>query len=292
MPKRTNAFQQLVARVYTQLAPEGARVTESALVKERDSEAVREVDILIEHEIIGHRVRMAIECRDRKDKDDIEWIDGLIGKYRDLAVDKVIAVSGAGFTKLAASKALANHIETLTLKEAGNVSWPDEFTRLVLFQIQRVDHLDKVDAIFDPPIALSLSPDTALYSDDGTELGGIKAFLQSYFETAIPPLITDHLNHNWREYFKSDLDFQQGFYCCVGTEFNKPCRLFVGDVAYQLVKATFWVRSEFAMEEKPTRHFLYNEMMVTTGTLKFGDAESVLQVVQAPAVRSNQPQAG
>ncbi len=64
MPKRSNEFQQLIHHIYTQLASEDAEVTEPAFVKERDSEAEREVDILIEDEVAGVKVRIAIECRD------------------------------------------------------------------------------------------------------------------------------------------------------------------------------------------------------------------------------------
>ena len=78
--------------IYSQMVPEGATVTESVLLKERNSESEREVDILIEDEIAGTRLRMAVECRDRSRKDSIEWIDYLIGKYRDLD-DHIVADS-------------------------------------------------------------------------------------------------------------------------------------------------------------------------------------------------------
>jgi hypothetical protein len=57
-----------------------AKVTESALLKERDSDAKREVDILIEDEVAGVKVRIAVETRDRSRPDTLEWIDGLVGK--------------------------------------------------------------------------------------------------------------------------------------------------------------------------------------------------------------------
>lgn len=69
MPERTNEFQQLMHYIYSQMVPEGATVTESALLKERNSNSEREVDILIEHEIAGTKLRMAVECRDRSRRD-------------------------------------------------------------------------------------------------------------------------------------------------------------------------------------------------------------------------------
>ena len=52
----------------------------------------REIDVLIEKEINGKTAKIAVECRDRACKDDIEWVDSLVGKYMHLDVHKVIAV--------------------------------------------------------------------------------------------------------------------------------------------------------------------------------------------------------
>src|SRR5574337_1919054 len=82
MPARTNEFQQLVRRIYEQLVPAGATVTESAFLTERDSSSSREVDILVEFRLADTVIRLAVERRDRYRASDIEWIDQLIGKYR------------------------------------------------------------------------------------------------------------------------------------------------------------------------------------------------------------------
>ncbi len=138
MPKRTNEFQKLITKIYEQLAGPNDIVSESAMVRERGSGTLREVDILLQKRIFGTDLRIAVECRDRADKEDIEWIDNLIGKYQDLDVDKKIAVSNSGFTPAAQKKASLNRIETLTLKEALETNWPSEFAQLV-------DHHDDRD---------------------------------------------------------------------------------------------------------------------------------------------------
>jgi hypothetical protein len=65
MPIRTNEFQQIVKYIYSQIVPAGGRVVESALVYEGDGGTQREIDILIEHSIAGHNLKIAVECRDR-----------------------------------------------------------------------------------------------------------------------------------------------------------------------------------------------------------------------------------
>ncbi len=135
MPKRTNEFQQLMHYIYGQMVPEGATVAESVFIKERDGGSEREVDILIEHEVAGTKLRIAVECRDRSRRDSIEWIDSLIGKFRDLAIDKVVAVNRVGFSKEAVQKASANGIDTRTLEKALDTDWPEEFVKLGIIRM-------------------------------------------------------------------------------------------------------------------------------------------------------------
>lgn len=116
MPKRSNDFQRLIAAIEGQLAPLGAVVTESKLIKEKSSDTEREIDIAIESNVGPHRVLIAVECRDQRRRADLEWIDGLIGKYRDLPVGKIVAVSRSGFTKTAIKKAKEVNISTVTLE--------------------------------------------------------------------------------------------------------------------------------------------------------------------------------
>ncbi len=123
MPKRTNDFQQLVLRIYQALAGAGADVQESVLVPEKNSNSKREVDVLVTASVAGHKTRIAIECRDYTKYQDITWIDGLIGKYANLGIEKVIAVSSTDYSATAFQKAAQHNIELLTLKEASETDW-------------------------------------------------------------------------------------------------------------------------------------------------------------------------
>jgi hypothetical protein len=123
MPKRTNEFQELIKSIYEKIVPDGGKVTESGMVFDKNAKTLREVDILVEYRYAHHDFNMAIECRDRSRKDSVEWIDGLIGKSKSLAVNKVVAVSKEGFSKTAKNKAEAHNIDTLTLEEAIEIDW-------------------------------------------------------------------------------------------------------------------------------------------------------------------------
>jgi len=126
MPKRTNDFQQLVLRIYVALAGTSATVEESALLKERNSDAHREVDVLVTTIVAGHSIRVAIECRDHSKDQDISWVDSLIGKYANLDIHKIIAVSHTGYSAAAEQKATQHDIELLTLQEAQEADWANK----------------------------------------------------------------------------------------------------------------------------------------------------------------------
>ena len=99
MPKRTNEFQRIVAYIYSQIVPTGGRVTESAFLREDGTGQPREVDVLVEHNIAGHDISIAVECRDYTRDQNLEWIDNLIGKYSRLKVSHVVAVSSSPFSE-------------------------------------------------------------------------------------------------------------------------------------------------------------------------------------------------
>lgn len=114
-------------------------VEESAFLQE-PSGAEREVDILLTKHVYGVQIRIAVECRDRSAVDDITWIDGLIGKYRDLPVNKIVAVSATGFSAAALQKSATAGIEALTCKEALEADWPAELVKLQIGLVNRTDH--------------------------------------------------------------------------------------------------------------------------------------------------------
>jgi len=104
-------------RIYEQLAPSGASVTESATLTEASGTG-REVGILIEYVVADARIVVAVECRDHSRISDIEWIDQLIGQYRDLDVNKVIAVASHRVFVAATEKAAGARIDCRSLEAA------------------------------------------------------------------------------------------------------------------------------------------------------------------------------
>ena len=59
----------------------------------------REVDVALFLETDAGRLFYAIECRDRKARQDLLWIEQLATKRHDIGADHIAAVARDGFTK-------------------------------------------------------------------------------------------------------------------------------------------------------------------------------------------------
>jgi hypothetical protein len=129
MPKRSNEFQRIVKYIYSQVGPAGGRVTESALLREDGTGEQREVDVLIEHKIAGHDIKIAVECRDHTRDQDVGWIDSLIGKYSRLNVNKIVAVSSTPFSEAAKEKGEKHGIDVIAVNEALTTDWINHIER-------------------------------------------------------------------------------------------------------------------------------------------------------------------
>jgi hypothetical protein len=79
--------------------------------------------VLIEHNIAGHDIKIAVECRDHARDQNMGWIDSLIGKYSRLKVNQIVAVSSSPFSESAKTKAAEHNIEAITVNEALTTDW-------------------------------------------------------------------------------------------------------------------------------------------------------------------------
>ena len=204
MPQRSNEFQQLIRRIYLQTRSRGARITESAMLQEVDSLIEREVDVLIEFRACDTTIRLAVECRDHERPASVEWIDLLIGKYRALPVHRIIAVSRAGFTKAALKKALQNHIETRTLREASEDDWPSELWQLTVARLTADVRVITFVPFTEPEWPRDTSPASVAVS--GQQVA-IDAYL-SEFRDALRQQIFPYINEHKRDFHRLD-DFER-----------------------------------------------------------------------------------
>jgi len=177
MPKRSNDFQRFVRLIERISAGPEARVEESENVIDEKDLGVREVDVVIDRIIDGVQKRIAIECRDHSRKQDVTWIDAIVGKYQYIRVDQVVAVSRAGFTPGAQKKAAARGIRTFTLRQALEDDWASRaFSRLVIEHVEFEAHLRGIDIVADAPEGTSLE---ACLLDGLKSDGGAQSILEA-----------------------------------------------------------------------------------------------------------------
>lgn len=101
-------FEALVARIERDAGSAGIRVTSPDRLRCRVTGRLREVDASIVRSD-GHLT--TIECRKRRGRQDVTWIEQLATKRRSLGADRTIAVSSEGFSQASCLLAGENGIE-------------------------------------------------------------------------------------------------------------------------------------------------------------------------------------
>jgi hypothetical protein len=281
MPKRTNPFQKMILRVYRQMSLPDDKVEESAMVKERGSAVKREVDLLLQRRVFGTDLRIAVECRSRKDKDDIEWIDSLIGKYRDLDIHKVVAVSRLGFTPAAKEKAAVNRIDTLTLEQALETNWPKEFTRLGIGSWVRSDKPQSVTVVTEPPLPSPLSLETMVFTTTGQEIATIERVAKTIYEKWQKGL-HQAIGEKFLDFFKTVHDLNTKSILSEITEKPAFPSFIKGEdqQQYRIESFTLRIQSSFSAEPVTTEHYILGDAQVTLATIEAGKGAFSVMAVQ------------
>ncbi len=285
MPKRTNDFQELIKSVYDQIVPDGGKVTESEMVYDKDAEALREVDILVEYRYAHHDFKIAIECRDRSRKDSVEWIDGLIGKAKSLSVNKVVAVSKEGFTETAKTKAKANDIDTLTLDEAIDTDWSNfPFKPGIVIitgeNFRLHDVLYKKNDKYHSLKELDLRSSVVM---NGEDCGSIKENFDYFFINHLLPFIQTKKRKEVMELFKTRADLDKEIYIEWDHTFPGICARLPSGEEIDISVLKFTIFGTRNTEEVDQKHYKFNELMVSAGEHLDSDGSTIkFNIVQDP----------
>jgi len=116
MPRKGRAFEKMINELEA-LGSLGLQIKSPDFIKDNVTGEPREVDISIRGEINSYQILIVIECRDRKAKQGVEWIEQVSCKTQDIGANKVIAVSSSGFTASAKEKAKVKNIILNTFEE-------------------------------------------------------------------------------------------------------------------------------------------------------------------------------
>lgn len=190
MPKRSNDFQRLVYLVRVNLA-EGAKVTESKMMRDRITKASREVDVVIEGFVGTQPVIVCVECRDHRRVADVQWVEQMKSKHERLKTNALLLASRSGFTPEARKVAETYDIDVFTLEEPDPATLKIRFapgSSLWLKSLQL--HPSKVTATVKatsglPEESVVTSRDNLLYFGNGAELAQIQDLVGRLLSTDV-----------------------------------------------------------------------------------------------------------
>jgi hypothetical protein len=154
--KASDTFEQKIARIYELLTDSGAEVIWNDHIPDPDNPAQpRQIDVTIRRA----GVLTLVECRLHKRRQNVQWIEELIGRRISLCAQEVIAVSDAGFTPNAIAKAkkhgvILRDLQLLTDQEIA--SWGQRVD-LTLFFYQYSDL--EVSLLFGRESILKIEPE-------------------------------------------------------------------------------------------------------------------------------------
>lgn len=164
MPRKGRAAEKIVALLEKGLLPEGAEVKSPSFLPDKITGELREVDIGIRYKLGAIPILVIVECRDRKAKADVLWIEQVAQKRADLNAAKAIAVSTSGFTPSAYQKAAHHGIEIRELSKLTPADVADWFSAGDLTLFLRRNEVNRVSVALD-----AKSASGKLEVDPGTE---------------------------------------------------------------------------------------------------------------------------
>lgn len=260
MPKRSNDFQRLVKIIHDAISKvEGASVTESAMLPEPDG-TLREVDILLERKIADVPLRLAIECRDRSRKSDVDWIDGLVGKFRNLRIDKVVAVCRKGFSAGATAKAAANNIELRVLTECLTHEWTSEFIRLGIAQFEFQPELRGVEITLNPSEAQGIEPNSIVETIHASAAPRtLEQIVFACFAENVVPRIKQHVEQEFLAKLPPLADLTRAWEFTVPVDLRDAWVFSKAGTRHSIERMLFSVTGQSRTEVAPVRHYQYGD---------------------------------
>jgi hypothetical protein len=215
LPKRSNPFQRLIYSIQHQLSAD-AVVSESKLLPNLRSGSLVEVDIVIEASTGGIPLTISVECTTSTSRAaTVEWVREMIGKHQDLPTDKLVLVSGSGFSHEAEEIAAAHNIETVTFDEAPAYNWSSLIATLAQsssLKISRFDinvrswsirFCDSERARLQSTKNLSLGTASRIYSEASEPMGTIQALVGSMLHDKS---VVERVMRKWAKDRKSELE--------------------------------------------------------------------------------------
>jgi len=186
MPKRTNAFQELIHLLYKELNND-LDIESSEMRTHNLTGKLREVDTILKGRIPGvGEIIVGVECVSRGRKATQEWVEQIREKHNRLGIHKTVLVAERGFYKAAWELAEKYKMQPISLADEElmvNSKLVEQFKE---FFLERRELVIKAYEFMIPNVvypngepAESPSWETVLYGEDGTPLGSLQESMNS-----------------------------------------------------------------------------------------------------------------
>lgn len=205
MSKKSDEFERMITRVHELLEGQEGDVKWDEKIPDPDNpKQPRQIDILIRK---GNLFNI-VECRIHKEKQNVKWIEELIGRRISLNANAVIAVSASGFTSGAIKKAakygvILNDLLSLTKEEIG--SWSGAIEISIFFY--RFDEFE-ISIFFDPNDMGDL--DHEIVAEELKNYHGLRSIFNAPLEMLDSQKLIVKENRNFGVTFKIDGFLLQG----------------------------------------------------------------------------------
>ena len=172
MSGASEKFELQIKRIHDLIEQSGAEITWDDHIPDPDNpDQPRQIDVSIKYE----DTLTLLECRIHKKRQDVKWVEELIGRRASLHADAIIAVSASGFTKGAVLKAKAHGVilrDFLSLTEQEVETWGKKTkVSVTLFKYDRIKMLFTFDKAFQNIISVNHIEQAML--KDGSKFRGI-----------------------------------------------------------------------------------------------------------------------
>ncbi|MBW2738232.1 MAG: restriction endonuclease [Deltaproteobacteria bacterium] len=188
MSEASEKFELQIKRIHDLIEQSGAEITWDDHIPDPDNpEQPRQIDVSIKRD----DTLTLLECRIHKKRQDVKWVEELIGRRISLNADAIIAVSASGFSRGAVLKAKAHGVilrDFLSLTEQEVQTWGKKTkVSVTLFKYDRISMVFTFDKVFQNKIFVDHIEQAFL--EDGSKFRGIFDKVASGIEDKNPDLV-------------------------------------------------------------------------------------------------------
>jgi hypothetical protein len=223
-------------------------------------------------------VRIAVECRSHRRAQDRTWIDALIGKYANLDVQRVVAVSRSGFTPAATAAAEESNgrIATLTFDNALAHDWQKELGGLTVgLTVTTVQALEADLGYSGSGLGITsdeLKQARLMYAG-GQPQGTVGDFAKREARVAVSTIASALVRTQPQ---------------CFPTEFSVAVRISDDELLIEhagerraVVEVQLRVTARVELHPVELRHYMYRDNPITTGEIELDETKFEIVLVQS-----------